>query len=150
MKTFIRVRSIANVMRVLAALWILSGVCCFFPDSWDNSFLARFGVEPVPQALPMIYVLRCAGFLCLGIAVVIWVVAMDIVRYQPVVIAIIALHWIAALVFYLMEVIIGMPLWWRIIDCGGLLVMGILPLMFCLWPAKKSPNTAPEPTATAP
>jgi hypothetical protein len=149
MKTFTRIRSIANALRVLAVAWILSGVCCFFPDSWDNAFLARFGVEPVPQGLPMIFVLRWAGLGCVGIGVVIWVVAMDVVRYRPVVIAIIALHLIAAVVSYFMELIIGMPLSWRIMDSASLLVLGVLPLAFCLWPAKNLPHPAPEPTTTA-
>lgn len=140
MKTFTRVRSIANVMRVLAVAWILSGVLCFLPYSWGNSFLAWFGMEQMPQALFMMYVLRGAGLLGVGIGVVIWVVATDVVRYRPIVIAIIALHLIGAPVFYLMDVIIGMPLSWRIMDFVSLLMMGVLPLAFCLWPAKKSPN----------
>jgi ABC-type uncharacterized transport system permease subunit len=66
------------------------------------------------------------------------------------VIAIIALHLIAAPGFYWMDTIIGMTLSWRIMDFVSFLVSGVLPLAFCLWPAKKSPNTALEPTATAP
>ncbi len=81
---------------------------------------------------------------------VIWVVATDVVRYRPMVIAIIVLHLIGGPVFYLMDVIIGMPLSWRIMDFVSFSMMGVLPLAFCLWPAKKSPNTAREPTPTAP
>ena len=145
MKTFTRVRSIANVMRVLAVAWILSGVLCFFPYTWSNAFLAWFGMEQMPRALFMIYVLRGAGLLGVGIGVVIWVVATDVVRYRPLVIAIIAFHLIGAPVFYSMDAIIGMPLSWRIMDFVSLLMMGGLPLAFCLWPAKKSPNIAPGP-----
>jgi hypothetical protein len=58
------------------------------------------------------------------------------------VIAIIALRLIAAPVFYSMEAIIGMPLSWRIMDFVSALMMGGIPLAFCLWPAKRLPNTA--------
>jgi len=150
MKTFTRIRSIANALRILAVFWILNGVCCFFPDNWDNVFLAKFGVESVPHGLPMMLVLRWAGLICVGTGVVIWVVATDIVRYRPIVITIIALHLIAAAVSYFVETIIRMPMSWRIMDSVICLVCGALPLAFCLWPAKKSPNTALEPTATAP
>jgi hypothetical protein len=102
MKTFTRVRSIANALRILAVAWILSGVCCFFPEKWIDSFLAWFGVAQMPQALPMIYVLRGVGWVCVGMGIVIWIVATDVVRYRPIVIAIIALHLIAAPVFYWM------------------------------------------------
>jgi hypothetical protein len=66
-------------MRVLAVVWILSGVLCFLPYSWLNSFLAWFGMEQIPQTLFMTYCLRGAGLLGVGIGVVIWVVATDTV-----------------------------------------------------------------------
>ena len=138
MQTFTRIRSIAIALRILAVFWILNGVCCFFPDNWDNVFLAKFGVEPVPHVLPMMLVLRWAGLICAGAGVVIWVVATDVVRYRSIVITIIALHLIAVLVSYFVETLIGMPVSWRIMDSTICLVCGALPLAFCLWPAKES------------
>jgi hypothetical protein len=149
MKTFTHVRAIANAIRVSAAVWGLCGVCCFFPIRWINGFFALFGVEPLPQCLPVDLFLRWGILGSLGVAVVLWVVATDVVRYRPLVITIIAFYLIVGVVSYLMEIIIGMPFWWRIMDCGPHLVMGGLILVCCLWPAKKSPSTAPEPTATA-
>ena len=150
MQPFTRVRSIANVMRVLAVSWILSGIWCFLPGRWIDSFLAWFAVEQMPSALFMIYVLRGAGWACVGVGVVIWVVAADIVRYRPIVIAIIALHLIAAPVFYVMDAVIGMPLWWRVMDFSCFFVAGGLPLSFWLWPSKASPNNSLQATAAAP
>jgi hypothetical protein len=80
------------------------------------------------------------------VGVVIWVAATDIVRYRPILIAITALHLIAAPVFYVMDTIVGMPLWWRVMDFGSFLVGGGLLLAFWLWPSKSSPNKSPEPT----
>jgi hypothetical protein len=140
MKTFTRVRSIANVMRVLAVAWMLGGVLCFIPYSWGNLFLAWFGMEPIPQSLFMTYCLCGAGFLGVGIGAVIWAVATDVVKYRPIVITIVTLHLIGAPMFFSMDLIIGMPLSWRIMDLVTLLMMGGIPLAFCLWPAKKSPN----------
>jgi hypothetical protein len=148
MKTFTRFRSIANILRVLAVAWILSGVCCFFPDSWIDSFLAWFGVEQMPHALPMIYVLRGAGWVCVGTGVVIWIVATDIIRYRPMVIAIITLHLIAAPVFYWMDAIIGMPRRWCMMDFVCFLAAGSGPLAFCLWPAKTLPRMREEGSGT--
>jgi len=150
MKTFTHVRSVANVIRVYAALWGLCVVCGFFPLRWINWFFALFGVEPLPQCRPAELFWGWGILGCLAVAVVLWVVAMDVVRYRPLVITIIALVLIVGVVSYLMEIIIGMPFWWRIMDCGPHLVMGGLILVCCLWPAKKSPGIAPEPTATAP
>jgi hypothetical protein len=56
--------------------------------------------------------------------------------------SVIALHLIAAPVFYVMDTIVGMPLWWRVMDFGSFLAGGGFLLAFWLWPSKPSPNTA--------
>ena len=98
----------------------------------------------------MSYCLRGGGLIIGGVGVVIWIAATDIVRYRPIVIAIIALHLIAAPVFYLFDSIVGMPFWWRVMDFGCFLAGGGFLFAFWLWPSKPSPNTALEPTPTAP
>ena len=140
MNTFTRVRSIADILRIIAIVWMLSGVCCFVPDRWVDSFLAWFGVEQMPRALPMIYVLRAAGCLCFGIGAVIWAVATDIVRYRLIVITIVAVHLIAAPAFYLMDAMIGLPRGWCIMDFTCFFLGGAVPLAVSLWPAKTSAN----------
>jgi len=74
------------------------------------------------------------------VSVVIWIAATDIVRYRPIVIAIIVLHLIAAPVFYVVDSIVGMPLWWRVMDFGCFFIAGGVPLAFWLWPSNASPN----------
>jgi hypothetical protein len=135
MTTSTRVRRIARTLKVIAIGWIFSCIFCFIPDSWMNSFLGWFGAEQMPSAIFMSYVLRGAGLILAGVGVVIWIAATDTVRYRPIVIAIIALHLIAAPVFYVMDAIIGMPLWWRVMDLGSFFVAGGVLLAFYLWPS---------------
>ena len=139
MKKFARVRYIARTLQVLAIGWIFSGVFCFIPDSWMNTFLGWFGAEQMPPAIFMSYVLRGAGLIIAGVGVVIWIAATDIVRYRPIVVAIIALHLIAAPVFYVMDAIIGMPLWWRVMDFSCFFVAGGVPLAYYLCPSSDEP-----------
>jgi hypothetical protein len=150
MKTFTHVRSIASAIRVYAVLWGLCVVCGFFPLRWVSQFFALFGVESVPQSRPAELFWGWGILGCLAVAVVLWVVATDVVRYRPLVITIVALALMVGVVSYLMEIIIGMPFWWRVMDCVPHLVIGAIILLCCLWPSKKSPNTALEPTPTAP
>jgi len=136
MRTFTRVRTIANLLRFLAFCWILSGVVFCLPKTWIDSFLVWVGMAQVPDALLMSYVLRGAGLLQVAMGIVIWAVASDVVRYRPIVITIIVVHLAAAPAFYLMDAVIGMPGWWCLMDftCG--ILSGGIPLIFCLWPAK--------------
>lgn len=150
MRTFTRVRSITNLFRFLAICWILSGIAFFLPKTWIDSSLVWVGMEQVPRALLMSYVLRGAGFLQVAMGVVIWAVASDVVRYRPIVVTIITVHLLAAPAFYLMDTAIGMPGWWCIMDFTCCVLAGGFPLLYCLWPAKASPNTTLRPNATAP
>lgn len=147
MRTFTRVRPIANAMRVLGAGLIFSGGSFFLPEAWIDKFLAWFGVEPMPHAALMRYVLLGAGYLQLALGVFIWIIAKDVVRYRPFVIATIAVFLVGAPAFYVMDDIAGMPRWWCLMDFTCCLVAGGVPLVYCVWPSKASPNTALEPTA---
>lgn len=140
MGVFTRVRAIGNLLRFLAICWVLSGLAFCLPLTWINSFLGQVGMDPVPVALLMNYVLRGAGLMQVALGALIWVVATDVVRYRPIVVTIIAVHLAAAPTFFLMDSMIGMPFWWRVMDlmCGVL--SGGIPLIFCLWPAGASPK----------
>jgi len=141
MKSFARPIGLTRTLNVVAIGWIFSCFFCFIPDSWMNVFLGWFGAEPMPQTIFMRYCLDGGGLIIGGVGVVIWVAATDIVRYRPIVVAIIALHLIAAPVFYVMDAFVGMPLGWRVMDFGCFLAGGGFLLAFWLWPSKPAPNT---------
>src|SRR5262245_29329146 len=105
MKTFTQVRTIAVLLRVVAASAILSGVSFYFPERWIDSFLVWCGLPTVPHAVMMRYVLLGAGHLQIGIGVVIWFIARDVVRYQPVIMALLGVFLIAAPAFYVTDAI---------------------------------------------
>lgn len=142
MKTIARVHSVAFLLRVVAVSAILSGVSFFFPERWIDSFVVWWGVEPMPQHVLMHYVLWGAGFLQVGIGVVVWVMARDIVRHQPVVMAVLLAFLAGAPAFYLIDALAGLPCYWCLVDFGCCFLAGAVPLAFCLWPLKKSSNPA--------
>lgn len=139
MTTSTRVRRIARTLKVIAGGWIFSCFFCFIPNGWMNIFLGWFSAEPMPHAIFMRYCLWGAGLIIGGVGVVIWVAATDVVRYRPIVIAIIALHLIAAPVFYVMDTLVGMPLWWRVMDFSCFFVAGIVPFAFYFRPSSGEP-----------
>src|SRR5437899_5608933 len=105
----------------------------------------------MPHAVLMRYFLYGAGHLQIGIGLVIWFIARDVVRYQPVVVATLVVFLIAAPAFYLTDAVAGLPWYWCLVDFACCFLAGGVPLLFCLWPPKRSPNnTGLEPTGTAP
>jgi len=148
MKSFTRVRTIANLLRLAAISVFLSGVTFLLPVSSIDAFLAWCGLEAVPHVRLMRYALFAAGLLQVGIGLVVWVIARDVVRYQPVVVAVLVAFLIGAPAFYLFDALAGMPCWWCILEFACCFLAGGVPLAFCLWPT--SPNKALQATAAAP
>lgn len=141
MKTFTRVRSIAILLRVAAISVFFSGVSFFLPETWIDSFLVWCGLGQMPHAALMRYVLWGAGYFQVAGGVFIWVIARDVVRYHPIVITVLVLLLVGAPVFYLIDALAGLPWYWCILDFTCCFLAGGVPLVFCLWPAKTSPNT---------
>jgi len=144
MKTFTRVRTIAFLLRAVAIFLFCDGGGLFLPESWGNSCLVWCGLEPMPHATLMRYFLLMSGYLQIAIGVLVWIVAADVVRYRPLVIATIAIFLVGAPAFYLIDAIVGLPRWWCIMDFTCCLLCGGVPLVFCIWPAKTSPNNRTE------
>ena len=141
MKTFTRVHSIASALRVLAVFIVINGVSALLPWAWVDSVLVWCGLGHQPDAVVLHYLLRGAGFLLLAFGALIWVVASDVVRYQPVVIAIIAIFLVGAPVSYLIDAIVGLPGWWCILDFTICLLAGGIPLALYLWSSSNDPAT---------
>jgi hypothetical protein len=80
---------------------------------------ARFCWEPV--------------ILQVGIGVVVWLMARDPARYQPIIIIMLAVFLVAAPAFYLTDAIAGLPWYWRLLDFSCCFLAGGVPLVFCLW-----------------
>ena len=133
------IRAITNTVRGLAVVLILSGGSFFLPQAWLDSIIVQYGLGPMPQAAPMRYVLLVAGYLLIALGVLFWVIARDVVRYRPFVIATIAIFLAGAPAFYLINVVAGMPRWCGITDFVLCFVSGSVLLACCLWPASKEP-----------
>src|SRR4030095_1933635 len=145
MRTLARVSTVAFLLRVVALSAILSGLSFFFPKLWIDSFVQWWGVEPMPDAVLMRYVLWGGGCLQIGIGAMIWAIARDVVRYPPIVVAILVAFLVAPPTFYFIDALAGFPRSWCWVDFGCCFLAGGVPLMFCLWPAKQSTDTAMHP-----
>ena len=140
MKPFTRVLWIARTMRIIAIGWLVSGISCLLPETWIASFLDWVGLGPMPHAVIFLYVIRKFAYVTTACGVLFWVVATDVVRYRPIVITTIAIHLIFVPVLCWLDVTIGMPLWWCIMDWSSCLLAGGFLLAYWLWPSKTSPN----------
>jgi hypothetical protein len=130
MKPIASPRFVALSLRVLAVFIALNSLTVFLPEGWIDSVLVWCGVGHVPDAMLFRFLLRGAGVLLLAFAVLIWMIATDVVRYQPLVIVVCVIFLAGAPVSWLIDALVGLPLWWRILDATICVLGGGIPLLF--------------------
>jgi hypothetical protein len=138
-------RATANFLRLLAILQILTGAIVFMPVAWIAAWHAWLGLGPLPDDAVLRYVIRGAAYAQGAIGVLLWIMATDVVRYRPLVIATAAIYLVGAPAFYSIDTIAGMPRFWCIFDSVSCLLSGAILLVLCLGSAPKKipPTTKP-------
>jgi hypothetical protein len=138
MNTASRVRSTANCLRFLAICELLIFSITFMPESWLASFHAWLGLGHLPDSVFLRYIIRGAT-LCQGaIGAALWIMASDVTRYRPLVIATAIALVAASPCFLIIDTVSGMPLAARIWDCTACFLAGTTLLALCLWPSRQT------------
>lgn len=127
-----RDRAIGNFVRAIAVVQLLTLGVCFVPESALASFLAWAGQGPVPHLPFLYYVVRGASYCQAAFGVWLWIIAGDVVRYRPLVLATGGIYLVAAPVFAVIHFVTGMPRWWAIMDVGSCFFAGAGLLILCL------------------
>ena len=143
MKTTTRILGIANTLRVLAIVLTMGGASSFLPRQWIDAGVVQLGLQSVPDVALARYVQLWCGYSGISLGILLWVVAKDVVRHRPLVIATIAIFLIGAPAFYLINVTAGMPRWCAVTDFVCCLLGGGILLGFVMWPPALSPNDDP-------
>jgi hypothetical protein len=138
MNTKTRIRSTARVLRFLAVCEMLIFSITFLPDSFIASFHVWLGLGHMPDSVFLHYIIRGAT-LCQGaVGVALWIVASDVVRYRPLVVATAVTLLVAAPSFYFIDTNSGMPFAARAWDCTACFVAGAVLIALCVWPTRTS------------
>ena len=145
MKTRLHIHAQRMALRIVAIFVIVNGLSLMLPQRWIDLFLVWSGLEHLPQTPIVRWLLVGSALLMLSFGVLIWVIASDVVRYQPVVLTIVAIFLASAPLTCWIDVVAGLPRWWCVADFASFLLAGAVPLVCRFWPA--SHNQAMQPTA---
>jgi hypothetical protein len=130
-----RIRSTANFLRFLAICELLIFSITFMPESWLAWFHARLGLGHLPDSVFLRYLIHGAT-LCQGaIGASLWIMASDVTRYRPLVIATAVALIAASPSFFVIDSISGMPCVAKIWDTTACFLAGTTLLALCLWPS---------------
>jgi hypothetical protein len=126
-------RCTAAFLRVLAILQILTAGIVIMPLEWIGAWHAWVGLGVMSHAPMLRYVVRGAAFVQGGIGVLLWIMASDVARYRPLILATGVIYLVAGPAFYFIESIAHMPRFWCLLDSVSCLAAGSVLLALCLW-----------------
>jgi hypothetical protein len=118
-------------LRLLAILQVLTGAIVFLPVAWIAAWHAWLGLGPMPDDAVLRYVIRGGAFVQGAIGVLLWIMATDLVRYRPLIIAVAAIYLVSGPAFYGIDAVAGMPGFWCIFD--GLSCFAVGSILFLLF-----------------
>ena len=124
-------RLTSRFLYFLAVLQILTAGIVIVPLAWLDGWHVWLGLGAMPQDAVLRYVLRAAGYVQGGIGVLLWIMATDVVRYRPLIVAVGAIYLIGSPVFYFIETQAQMPFFWIMLDCVSTFVVGAGLLVLC-------------------
>ncbi len=136
-------RSTANLIRAIAILQLLTAGFCFVPQSALDFLYSWVGLGQMPDLPFLRYVIRGASYCQGAIGVLLWIIASDVVRYRPLVIATGAIYLVAVPAFWAIDVMTGMPRWWAIMDTASCFLTGGILLALCFLSSSRA-QQAPE------
>ena len=116
------------VLRLAGAIEILAFIAVVLPRSWMEISHEWLGLGQMPDGPVLMFLIRQASYTYGMHGISLWVLALDVKRFRPLIILNGIAYLLAAPVFWAIDYTTGMPLWWMIGDfvgCG-LLVAALL------------------------
>lgn len=124
------------VLRViaLASLLALPGVIVPRFMAEKVSWLMGFGQPPMTPL--MLYMMAGGSAVFVGQAVLLWALASDVLRYQPLVRLMAWCYVVIGPLFLWIDTQAGLPLWWMLMDGAGSFIAGAVLVWACYARAK--------------
>ncbi|MBC7909135.1 MAG: hypothetical protein H7Y30_01460 [Pyrinomonadaceae bacterium] len=114
----------AVLLRLAGAVEILAFVAVVMPRSWMEWSHVWLGMGQMPEGAVLMFLIRQASYVYGMHGIMLWVVASDVVRFRPLVIFTGISFLLAGPVFFIIDYVSGMPLWWTVADSVGCAFFG--------------------------
>ena len=118
-----------GVLRLAGAFEILAFIAVVMPRSWMEISHEWLGLGQMPHGAVLMFLIRQASYTYGMHGISLWVLAIDVKRFRPLIILNGVAYLLAALVFSTIDYTAGMPVWWTIGDGVGCGFLG----MALLW-----------------
>ena len=127
------------LLRLAGAFEILAFIAVVMPRSWMEVSHEWLGLGLMPHGPVLMFLIRQASYTYGMHGISLWVLAMDVKRFRPLIILNGIAYLLAAPVFWALDYTTGMPLWWTIGDGVGCGVLGAA-LLWCSYKPQINAN----------
>ena len=115
----------AWLLRAMGAVEILAFVAVIMPRSWMETSHAWLGLGVMPDGPIIMFMIRQASYFYGTHGVLLWLMAADVVRFQPLVRFTGWMFLLAAPVFFVIDYTAGMPAFWTATDTVSSAFLGV-------------------------
>jgi hypothetical protein len=118
------------LLRLAGTFEILAFVAVVMPRSWMEISHEWLGLGLMPHGAVLMFLIRQASYTYGMHGISLWVLALDVKRFRPLIILNGIAYLLAGPIFGAIDYTSGMPLWWTIGDCVGCGLLGAI-LLWC-------------------
>jgi hypothetical protein len=118
------------LLRLAGAFEILAFIAVVMPRSWMEISHEWLGLGQMPHGPVLMFLIRQASYTYGIHGISLWLLAMDVKRFRPLIILNGIAYLLAAPVFFTIDYTERMPLWWAIGDSLGCGLLGAA-LLWC-------------------
>jgi hypothetical protein len=120
-------------LRFIAICQLLAFIAVFLPVRiWLGRWYAWLELGSPPEVSEVLrYVIGATAFFQGAIGVWLWIMVSDAARYRRLLMATAVIYLVAVPVFFLIDASAGLPIWWRIYDCGWCFAVGVALVILC-------------------
>jgi len=120
-------------LRFIAICQLLAFIAVFVPIRvWLARWYGWLNLGHVPEVSAILkYVLGATAFFQGAIGVWLWVMLSNVSRYRPILTVTGVIYLLAVPVFYFIDSVAGLPLWWRLYDCVWCFAVGAALIQLC-------------------
>jgi hypothetical protein len=118
------------LLRLAGAFEILAFIAVVMPRSWMEISHEWLGLGQMPHGPVLMFLIRQASYTYGMHGISLWILALDVKRFRPLIILNGIAYLLAAPVFFTIDYTERMPLWWAIGDSLGCGLLGAV-LLWC-------------------
>ena len=120
------------ILRIGAVLEMAFLAVVFLPQASLNAWHVWLGLGPMPDDAVLRYVIRGGAFAQVAIGVLLWMMARDVARFRPLILAVGIILLVCGPAFLLIDATAGMPRFWCLLDGISSLLGGGIISALCL------------------